>query len=67
MISIGGITQNNYKATDPWVNILGIFDMTELTWGFNYHAGAAAYSPPQPVVDYYAQTSRFITTNNVKL
>jgi hypothetical protein len=57
MISIGGVTQNNYNATDPWVNTLGIFDMTELTWGFNYDSGAAAYSPSQNIVDYYANSS----------
>jgi hypothetical protein len=57
MISIGGVTQNNYNATDPWVNTLGIFDMTALTWGFNYDAGTAAYSLPQNIVDYYANSS----------
>jgi hypothetical protein len=62
IISIRGVSQNNYNATDPWVNTLKIFDMTELTWGFNYDAGAALYYLSQPVVDYYANTSNWYPT-----
>ena len=59
MVSIGGIVNNNSTFTDPWTNGLGIFDMTELTWGFNYDATAAPYVPSKAVTAYYNSSSRY--------
>ncbi len=39
--------------SDPWKNRLGIFDMTELVWKFDYNASAAPYERPQVIQDYY--------------
>ncbi|KAI9649925.1 hypothetical protein NHQ30_002510 [Ciborinia camelliae] len=66
MLSIGG-HGNDYDGQDPWKNGLGIFDMSELTWGFNYDANAAPYTPPALITNYYNTSSRFPAFNNASL
>jgi hypothetical protein len=61
MISIGGAVNNNSIFIDPWPNGMGIFDMTELTWGSTYNATAAPYVPSKPVSAYYSSSSRYPT------
>lgn len=63
MLSIGGIIQNDATITDPWANGLGIFDITDLVWKFNFSANAAAYVPSKLVANYYsAAGSRYPST-----
>jgi hypothetical protein len=57
MISIGGIASNDSRVRDPRVNGLGIFDMTDLTWGFNYDANAAPYVHSNLVSNFYSAVS----------
>ncbi|KAL8646676.1 MAG: hypothetical protein Q9226_006758 [Calogaya cf. arnoldii] len=68
IISIGGI-ESNAKVTigdltdirrssfnssvDPFVQGLGIFDMTTLTWADRYTANASPYEQSEPVKAYY--------------
>ncbi|KAG4441290.1 hypothetical protein IFR05_003218 [Cadophora sp. M221] len=54
MISIGGHIENDAYKKDSWTNSMGIFDMTNLTWGFNYNPDAAPYARSNVVKDYYA-------------
>ena len=57
MISIGG---NQDRLTiDPWINGLGIFDMTKLDWTNAYDAAAPAYERPILVSQFYANNSRY--------
>ncbi|APA12662.1 hypothetical protein SS1G_03685 [Sclerotinia sclerotiorum 1980 UF-70] len=66
MLSIGG-HGNDYDDQDPWKSGMGIFDMSELTWGFNYDANAAAYARPALVTNYYNTSSQFPTFDNASL
>lgn len=66
MLSIGG-HGNDFDSQDPWTSGMGIFDMTKLTWGFNYDAKAAPYTPPSLVTNYYNASSRFPVFNNASL
>lgn len=66
MLSIGG-HGNDYDDQDPWKNGLGIFDMTELTWGFDYNANAAPYVPPPLITKYYNTSNRYPTFDNASL
>ena len=68
MLSIGGQAINsNLTVEDPWRNGLGIFDMSELTWGFSYDANAAAYTPPTPISSYYNASNRFPSFSDAAL
>lgn len=44
MLSIGGAIDNDGRLTDPWINGLGVFGMTDLKWKFEYAADAEAYA-----------------------
>ena len=63
MISIGGHTGDNKRdhlgrvdvTPDPWPNGIGIFDMTNLSWGIQYNAEAPPYATPQLIRDWYNQ------------
>jgi hypothetical protein len=73
MLSIGGqpmkwtSSDSNLSAQDPWANGLAIFDMSELTWSFDYDANAAAYTPATLVSDYYETSSRYPSFNDAAL
>lgn len=73
MLSIGGqifsgnMSNSNETAPDAWNNGLGIFDMSALTWGFNYNADAAAYVPFTQVTNYYNTSSRYPSFTNTDL
>jgi hypothetical protein len=57
MISIGG---NQDRLTiDPWINGLGIFDMTKLDWTNAYDAAAPAYERSILVSQFYTNNSRY--------
>jgi hypothetical protein len=57
MISIGG---NPGTVNDePWINGLGIFDMTKLDWTNAYDAAAPAYERSILVSQFYANNSRY--------
>jgi hypothetical protein len=58
MLSIGGTeATRGYPAefadTDPWVQGLGVFDMTSLSWMDRYSSDAAAYDTPDVVKQFY--------------
>jgi hypothetical protein len=56
IISTGGMPGTYSTAwglKDPWLEGIGVFDMTELAWKSGYDAGAAAYESPQVVRDWY--------------
>jgi hypothetical protein len=68
MLSIAGTPPiQNFQFQDPWENGLGIFDMTELTWGFNYNASAAPYTPSLLVSEYYNTSSRYPSFSDAAL
>jgi hypothetical protein len=57
LLSAGGWDPTSsaaYATTDPWTYGLGIFDMTELSWGSRYNADAAPYVRSEAVNRYYA-------------
>ena len=46
MLSIGGANPSSLSATpeqDPWLNGLGVFDMTAFAWADIYDAAAGPY------------------------
>lgn len=57
MLSIGGNQPSSSDglgvALDPWVNGLGIFDLTNLEWVSVYDPNAGNYETPVIVRDYY--------------
>ncbi len=53
MISIGGLLNGSWAIPDPWLEGIGVLDMTELQWVPGFDAGAAAYDSPQVVKDWY--------------
>lgn len=54
MLSSGGMSMEwNWDSSDPWVQALGIFDMTELRWKTSYDAQADEYESPQMVRSWY--------------
>jgi hypothetical protein len=58
MISVGGLTRIynsvvGWGIKDPWSQGLGVLDMTSLQWSGNYDAGAAKYTSPDVVKDWY--------------
>jgi len=61
MLSIGGFN-TNFTTVDPWTNGLGIFDLTDLSWGFNYNANAAPYVRSTLVQEYYNTSNRYPST-----
>lgn len=56
MLSVGGNQPSSSDelglALDPWVNGLGIFDMTDLEWVSAYDPNAGNYETPAIVKDY---------------
>jgi hypothetical protein len=57
MLSVGGwdpTSSAEYSTADPWVYGLGVFDMTELSWGSFYNANAPPYVRSDAVNSYYA-------------
>jgi hypothetical protein len=61
MLSIGGsnlalgFPDSWIKDPDPFVQGLGVFDLTAMNWSPGYNASAAAYESPQVVKDWYGQ------------
>ena len=58
MLSVGGFDPTSsaeYTPADPWTYGLGIFDMTDLSWGPHYNANAAPYVRSNAVNNYYAK------------
>ena len=57
MITVGGQNINDQnlgqQSRDPFVQGVGIFDLTEMTWSSGYDAHAAPYVTPQVVKDWY--------------
>ncbi|KAL8375649.1 hypothetical protein RB595_006977 [Gaeumannomyces hyphopodioides] len=59
MIAVGGLpsrVQDGFGSRDPWANGLKVFDMTSLTWGDSYNAGAPAYEAPEMVRKWYSES-----------
>jgi hypothetical protein len=58
MLSIGGWQPSDHEAPgvalDPWVNSLGVFDMTAFIWSNYYNAGSDLYEQPEPIRQYYS-------------
>ena len=65
MIVVGGTvqTQESFDAnndtlpdaiTDPWLQGLGVFDVTDMVWRDSYDAGSGPYNTPKIVKDYNA-------------
>ena len=58
MLSIGGLDPLDLYPTmskDAAIHGLNIFDMTAMEWRDSYDAGAAPYTTPQIVKDWYQQ------------
>ncbi len=59
MLSIGGGNPNDVTygkwSIDNAPQGLGIFDLTEMTWGSSYDASAAPYTTPRIVKDWYSK------------
>ena len=58
MLVIGGRNPNStalYDGQDPWINGLGIFDMTALQWTSGYDAKASPYAQPESIKTYISQ------------
>ena len=59
MLSIGGhpFIDNNLGiySRDPFLQGLGIFDMTDLQWKSKYDAGAEDYKTPRVIKDWYRE------------
>ena len=54
MAVVGGVaTPNDWKTADPWVNGLGILDLTSLEWKSGYDPDAGDYDSPQMVKQWY--------------
>lgn len=57
MISIGGYQVSDHgqfgAAPDPWLNGIGVFDMSAFAWADWYNAAAEPYSQPAVVKHYY--------------
>lgn len=57
MVTVGGIKRlgggDSFRLADPFPQGLGVFDMTELSWGTDFKADAAEYESPQIVQDWY--------------
>jgi hypothetical protein len=58
MLVIGGRQPSSLMswgtAQDPWMNGLGVFDMTAFAWSDIYNASAGLYEQPKVVQHYYA-------------
>jgi hypothetical protein len=58
MLSIGGFQPSDREAegiaSDPWLNGLGVFDMTAFIWSSYYNADDDLYEQPEPVKRYYS-------------
>ncbi|KAH0536099.1 hypothetical protein FGG08_007004 [Glutinoglossum americanum] len=67
MLSVGGYDPTSsaeYATADPWTYGLGIFDMTDLSWGTHYNANAMPYVRSDAVNDYYAKQMNTATTGS---
>lgn len=57
MVTVGGIKRlgggDSFRLADPFPQGLGVFDMTELSWGTDFKADAAEYESPKVVQDWY--------------
>ena len=62
MVLIGGLdpTEAHYGiweafngSSDPWVQAIGIFDMTSLQWKSSYEANAGPYVPADIIKQFY--------------
>jgi hypothetical protein len=58
MLSIGGRQPSDHEAPgvalDPWLNGLGVFDMTAFIWSTYYNADDDLYEQPEPIRQYYS-------------
>ena len=62
MMSIGGIdnpsseldVRSNQASPDPFLQGIGIFDMTNMRWKSSYDADSPSYESPQPVKEWYS-------------
>ena len=66
MLVIGGRNPTNsslYDQQDPWINGLGIFDMTALQWTSGYDAKASSYAQPDSIKTSISQ-KRVILSHN---
>ncbi|KAI6373727.1 hypothetical protein MCOR25_003356 [Pyricularia grisea] len=55
MISVGGRNDNSdIPGRDYWMNGVGIYDMTNLTWSVPHVLDGPAYEKPQAVREWYA-------------
>ncbi|KAI0131899.1 hypothetical protein BJ170DRAFT_691121 [Xylariales sp. AK1849] len=58
MIIVGGANPNlafldMFRDVDPWINGIGVIDVTELSWSGSFDANAAAYESPDVVKTWY--------------
>ena len=54
MVLIGGLNPaSSNQSMDPWVQGIGVFDMTSLEWKASFEAKAALYKSPDVVRQYY--------------
>ncbi len=70
MIAIGGyIPDLEYEImpADPWVQGLGVLDLTEMLWKKSYNASAARYETPSVVKAGIAENGSYPRTWNEPL
>lgn len=53
VLSSGGYSNGGWSSDDPWVNGLGVFDMSAFKWATGYDADAGDYEPAKAVQDWY--------------
>lgn len=62
MAVIGGADNslaNWSKWRDPWLQGIGIFDLTDMEWKDHYDPSAASYTTPQAMKGWYEQNGRY--------
>jgi hypothetical protein len=75
LLSIGGLdnpeaTLNIYQAyltPDPFIQGIGIFDMTAMVWKSTYDANALTYESPLVVKDWYSQGLEYISQISIEI
>lgn len=56
MVVVGGLSNRaSWTDPDPFLQGLGIFDMTDMNWSPSYNANAAAYESSEAVKSWYDQ------------
>src|SRR5687767_4698061 len=53
ILSAGGYSRAGWADDDPWINGIGVFDLSTLAWSSQYDADDDDYEPAKLVRDWY--------------